>query len=93
MSNDWPLRTSTLRDRTATAVADPVLRANVGAATDRFRDKRTSALARIHDPDALRSAARGVRSEILSSWAETLELLADNVQANGGHVCWATAAM
>ena len=89
MSNEWPLRSSDLRERTATAVADPVLRANVGAATDRFRDKRTSALARIHDADALRSAARGMRGDILSSWAETLELLADNVLANGGHVCWA----
>lgn len=89
MSNEWPLRSSTLRERTATAVADPVLRANVGAATDRFRTKRTSALARVHDPDGLRSAARGVRGDILSDWAATLELLADNVQANGGHVCWA----
>lgn len=89
MSNEWPLRTTSLRERTATAVADPVLRSNVGAATDRFRDKRTAALARIHGPDALRSAARGMRGDILSSWAETLELLADNVIVNGGHVCWA----
>lgn len=89
MSNEWPLRSSSLRDRTSTAVADPVLRANVGAATDRFRDKRASALDRVHDPDGLRRAARGVRADILSSWADTLELLADNVQANGGHVCWA----
>lgn len=89
MSAEWPLRSSTLRERTATAVADPVLRANVGEATDRFRTKRAKALAHLHDPDGLRRAARGVRADILSSWAETLELLADNVQANGGHVCWA----
>jgi len=86
---EWPLASTHLRDRTATAVADPVLRGNVAAATDRFRSKRASALDRVHDPDGLRSAARGVRTDILSSWAETLELLADNVAANGGHVCWA----
>ncbi len=89
MSGEWPLRSTDLRERTATAVADPVLRANVGAATDRFRNKRTSALARIHDPDGLRSAARGMRGDILAAWAENLELLADNVIANGGQVCWA----
>ena len=89
MSGEWPLRSTHLRDRTATAVADPVLRSNVGAATDRFRDKRTSALARIHEPDGLRSAARGMRGDILAAWAENLELLADNVIANGGQVCWA----
>ncbi|HEX4903338.1 MAG TPA: LutB/LldF family L-lactate oxidation iron-sulfur protein, partial [Acidimicrobiales bacterium] len=92
MSGEWPLRTSTLRERTATAVADPVLRANVGAATDRFRAKRASALDRVHDPDRLRSAARGVRAGILADWADTLEQLADNVRANGGQVCWAPTA-
>lgn len=89
MSGEWPLRSSTLRERTSTAVADPVLRANVAAATDRFRSKRGSALDRLHEPDALRRAARGVRADILSGWGDTLELLADNVRANGGHVCWA----
>jgi len=92
VSSEWPLRRSTLRDRTATAVADPVLRANVGAATDRFRAKRGSALDRVHEPDELRRAARGVRAGILADWADTLERLADNVLANGGHVCWAATA-
>ncbi|MDZ7675535.1 MAG: LutB/LldF family L-lactate oxidation iron-sulfur protein [Acidimicrobiales bacterium] len=86
---EWPVWSTSLRDRTATAVADPVLRSNIGAATDRFGTKRTSALAAVHDPDGLRRAARGVRGQILSNWAETLETLADNVMANGGHVCWA----
>lgn len=92
MTAEWPLRGSTLRERTATAVADPVLRANVGAATDRFRAKRASAMARVHDPDGLRSAARGVRAGILADWAATLEQLVDNLQANGGQVCWAPTA-
>lgn len=86
---EWPLRTSSLRDRTAVAVADPVLRANIGAATDRFGAKRSHALDQVHEPDALRRAARGVRSQILADWAGTLETLADNVLANGGQVCWA----
>jgi len=92
VSDTWPLRSSTLRQRTATAVADPVLRVNVGTATDRFRTKRASALDRVHDADGLRRAARGVRAGILADWADTLERLADNVQANGGHVCWASTA-
>lgn len=92
MTADWPLRTSSLRERTTTAVADPVLRRNVAAATDRFRTKRSFALDAVHDPDELRHAARGVRGAILSEWAETLETLADNVRSNGGHVCWAATA-
>ncbi len=92
MSGDWPLRSTDLRERTATAVADPVLRANVASATDRFRAKRAGALDRIHDPDELRRAARGVRAGILADWARTLETLADRVVANGGHVCWAPTA-
>lgn len=87
--SDWPVWSTSLRDRTSTAVADPVLRSNIGHATDRFGTKREAALASVHDPDALRSAARGVRSQIMSRWAETLEALADNVEANGGHVHWA----
>lgn len=86
---EWPLRSTSLRGRTATAVADPVLRSNISAATDRFGTKRSTALEQVHDPDGLRRAARGVRSRILSQWSDTLEQLADNVVANGGQVCWA----
>ena len=86
---DWPLRSSSLRERTAVAVADPVLRGNVAGAVDRFTAHKADALAAVHDPDGLRRAARGVRSEVLSRWSEVLERLADNVMANGGHVHWA----
>lgn len=88
-ASTWPVWSTSLRDRTATAVADPVLRTNIGHATDRFGTKRELALAAVHEPDELRRAARGVRSEILARWAETLERLADNVEGNGGHVHWA----
>lgn len=88
----WPLASSTLRQRTAVAVADPVLRRNVGNAVERFRAGKADAYASIHDPDGLRRAARGVRGDVLSRWAEVLERLADNVLAAGGHVCWAPDA-
>lgn len=87
--HDWPIWSTTLRERTATAVADPVLRTNIGAATDRFGTKREAALAAVEIPDEMRRAARGVRGQILAEWSETLATLADNVIANGGHVCWA----
>jgi L-lactate dehydrogenase complex protein LldF len=89
---EWPLRTSSLRERTAVAVADPVLRRNVAGAVDRFTAHRADALAGVHDPDGLRQAARGVRSEVQARWSEVLSQLADNVTANGGHVHWAVTA-
>lgn len=86
---DWPISTTTLRQRTSDAVADPVLRANIAHAADRFVTKRATALDAIDEPDELRRAARGVRAQILSRWSETLGTLADNVVANGGYVHWA----
>lgn len=86
---EWPLRSSSLRERTAVAVADPVRRGNVVAAVDRFRSARRDALADVHDPDGLRRAARGVRTSVLERWDEVLGRLADNVLARGGHVHWA----
>jgi L-lactate dehydrogenase complex protein LldF len=71
------------------AVADPVLRRNIARAADRFGPARAAAYDRIHDPDALRRAARGVRGAVLADWAGVLERLADAVLAGGGHVCWA----
>jgi L-lactate dehydrogenase complex protein LldF len=88
----WPLGTTTLRERTEVAVADPVLRRNLARAVDRFGPARDAAYARIHEPDALRSAARGVRGAVLADWAGVLERLADNIVASGGHVCWAPDA-
>jgi L-lactate utilization protein LutB len=69
---DWPLRETSLRERTAVAVADPVLRRNVAGAVDRFRTHKADAFAGVHDPDGLRRAARGVRSDVLSRWSEVL---------------------
>jgi L-lactate dehydrogenase complex protein LldF len=89
VSSEWPLGSSTLRERMEVAVADPVLRGNIARAADRFGPARAAAYRRIHDPDGLRRAARGVRGAVLADWAGVLERLADAVLAGGGHVCWA----
>ena len=89
---EWTLRDQPLRERTAVAVADPVLRRNVAGAVDRFRSHRQDALDGVHDPDGLRRAARGLRREVLGRWSEVLSTLADNVLAHGGHVHWAASA-
>lgn len=89
---DWPLASTTLRRRTTAAVADPVLRENVANAVDRFRVAKAAAYDRLHEPDDLRRALRAVRGDVLSRWDEVLGRLADNVLAQGGHVCWAPDA-
>jgi len=82
----------TLRDRTAVAVADPVLKSNLRNAVDRFSTARERGLGELVDPDGLRHAARAMRGHIIGDWAPTLERLADKLLANGAHVCWATDA-
>ena len=89
---DWPLASTTLRRRTTAAVADPVLRGNVANAVDRFRTAKDAAYDRLHEPDELRRSLRAVRGDVLSRWDEVLGRLADNVLAQGGHVCWAPDA-
>jgi L-lactate dehydrogenase complex protein LldF len=80
---------STLRGRTAVAVADPVLRRNVARAVDRFAGHRTRGLAEVDDADGLRSAARAIRLRTIERLPELLEELADQLLARGVHVCWA----
>ena len=80
---------TTLRQRTAVAVADPVLRRNVARAVDRFAGHRVRGLAELDDADGLRAAARAIRLRTLEHLPDLLEQLADALLANGGHVCWA----
>jgi L-lactate dehydrogenase complex protein LldF len=89
---EWPLATTTLRQRTAAAVEDRVLGANVASAVDRFRERRAAALDALEDADGLRRAARAVRGEILADWAGVLGRFADAFAAAGGHVHWAATA-
>jgi L-lactate dehydrogenase complex protein LldF len=86
------LHGTTLRQRTASAVADPVLRRNVARAVDRFATHRGHGLAELDDSDGLRRAARAVKGDVLARLPELLERFADNVIALGGNVCWAPTA-
>jgi L-lactate dehydrogenase complex protein LldF len=86
------LHGTTLRQRTAAAVADPVLRRNVARAVDRFDGHRTHGLAELNDADGLRRAARAVKGDVLARLPDLLERFADNVLAAGGHICWAPTA-
>ncbi|HEX5366691.1 MAG TPA: LutB/LldF family L-lactate oxidation iron-sulfur protein [Acidimicrobiales bacterium] len=83
---------ATLRQRTATAVADDRLRANVAAAVDRFATHRQERLAELDGPDDLRRAARAVKQQVVADLPDLLERFADRVLAAGGHVCWAATA-
>ena len=92
MTHGWTLDDEGLRQRTARAVADEQLRANVGRAVDRFAGHRSKALAELDDPDGLRSAARAVRGAILADLPAIAERFAAAVVAAGGHVHWANDA-
>ncbi len=92
MSGHHQLAGTTLRQRTATAVADPVLRSRVGRAVDRFAGHREVSLAALEDADGLRHAGRALKAEILADLPAVLEQLADEAQARGVHVCWADSA-
>jgi len=86
------LTVAPLRERTASAVADPVLRARTARAVDRFANGREVALAEVEDPDGLRGAARAAKAAVLADLPAVLERMADAVLARGGHVCWAHTA-
>ena len=48
--SEWPLRSSSLRARTAVAVADPVLRGNVAGAVERFTANKRLLTASTNSP-------------------------------------------
>lgn len=83
---------TTLRQRTAAAVADDHLRANVARAVDRFAGHRLTGLAELDDADGLRRSARAAKQQVLADLPDLLERFADRVLARGGHVCWAATA-
>ncbi len=96
------LHGTSLRQRTAAAVADERLRANVARAVDRFAAHRLTGLAELDhasaepdDPggaDGLRRAARAAKQQVLADLPALLERFADRVLDRGGHVCWAPTA-
>jgi L-lactate dehydrogenase complex protein LldF len=83
---------TTLRQRTADAVADDRLRTNVARAVDRFATHRREGLAELVDADGLRRDARAAKGTVLADLPALLETFADQVLARGGHVCWAPRA-
>ncbi|HET6951917.1 MAG TPA: LUD domain-containing protein, partial [Acidimicrobiales bacterium] len=96
MSGRHLLAGTTLRDRTAEAVADRRLHTNVARAVDRFASHRATGLAELESElggaDGLRSAARAAKQQVLADLPNLLERFADQVLARGGYVCWAPRA-
>lgn len=78
-----------LRDRTATAVADPHLRLSLERATDSLKERKDAAYDQFVDPNTLRAAARTAKAEVLSQLPELLERLAASLEAAGVIVHWA----
>ena len=91
-SAHWLLEGSTLRDRTTAATQNLRLRRALARATPHFSRGRAQVFATLHDPDALRAAARRVKADVTARLPELLEQFADKVIAMGGHVCWARDA-
>lgn len=87
---EFTLAGTTLRQRTADASHDERLRQSIGKAVSRFADGRRTMLAYLDDADALRSAARRVRHEVLAELPRVLDRFATNAMAAGAHVHWAT---
>ncbi len=89
MSGGFTLSGTTLRSRSAAATSDDRLRASVAKAVDRFAGGRVDTLATLTDADALRSAARRVRQDVLSELPRIVERFAENAAAAGATVHWA----
>jgi L-lactate dehydrogenase complex protein LldF len=90
--SEWTLLDQPLRARTAAAVDDDRLHTSISKAVARFGDGRVTAMATLENPDALRSAARRMRHDILSDLPAILEQFAANATAAGVHIHWALTA-
>jgi len=76
-------------DRVERALGDQTLQTALKRAVHHFVSGRSNALAQLSDADRLRDQARAIRAKALSRLDELLERLAGQVEAHGGHVCWA----
>ena len=83
---------TTLRRRTADAVADDHLRSTLQYVTDRLATSRQAGAGLLDNWEELRTAARALRADTIARLPEILERLADNWERNGGHVFWAADA-
>ena len=86
------LETEPLRARTQAALADPTLRLNLRAATDRLDALRGPALDQLADADALRSQARALRGRTIAQLPDLLETFVERLLDLGVHVHWADDA-
>jgi L-lactate dehydrogenase complex protein LldF len=76
-------------DRVEGALNDQSLQTALNRAVGHFVGGRRRALEALDDADGLRDQARAIRAKALARLDELLEQLADQVEARGGHVCWA----
>jgi L-lactate dehydrogenase complex protein LldF len=77
-------------ERVDAALHSDTLQTALKRSSGHFTVKRAKALAALQDEAALRDHARAIRAEALANLDELLVQLADNVEAHGGHVCWAS---
>jgi L-lactate dehydrogenase complex protein LldF len=83
----------TLREREQDALAgDGHLQRALRRSTDNMHGRWRATLAELENPDALREAARALRSAAVARLPELLGQLADNVEAAGGKVFFAADA-
>src|SRR5262245_46508431 len=82
-------QTLTFHDRVERPLDDQGLQTALKRAVHHFVSGRSNALAMLSDADQLRDQARAIRARALSRLDELLEQLAGQVEAHGGHVCWA----
>jgi L-lactate dehydrogenase complex protein LldF len=81
-----------LRERSRHAIADEHLHATLAKATNLFQMGRGLGASTVANWEELREAGRSIRASVLSRLPDVLERLAANVEARGGHVCWASDA-
>ncbi len=81
-----------LRRRAARAVADTGLKKALASATDHMAVQRGQAVERLENFEDLRRAAREVRTATLTRLPEVLAMLAERIEAAGGHVFFAADA-
>ncbi|MGI8948682.1 MAG: LutB/LldF family L-lactate oxidation iron-sulfur protein [Ornithinimicrobium sp.] len=74
------------------ALADSVLRRNLGHATSTIRAKRAAVVGEVPDWEALRDAGSAIKAETLARLPELLEQLEAQVTSAGGTVHWARDA-
>jgi L-lactate dehydrogenase complex protein LldF len=73
-------------------LANPVLRANLRAATDTIREKRERVVAEVPDWEELRDAGRTIKADVLAHLEEYLLEFEAALEARGAQVHWANDA-